>query len=262
MRRVVVTPATDVGLVARLYQCLLPHKADFDEWRVWVSTDDQQARDALVDFAAQHEWIVAIDEGGGPGAQTKMYRTCRDVGTLYARLDERLSWLSPAFLSTLFGYLREYTVFFLVFPSVQGNPFFDTHPTGALNDRPIVRMDAFAWHGSEFDAFQGRVPEDEATWLCRDRPFRLGKYTAVCGDAVCVLGDTPTPAAVVEAVQEASVEAAVEAAVEDAIDSVVIEQVFTPPSESTPAPIEDVSEPPPPPRKRRPSTRRSAKTTA
>lgn len=261
MRRVIVTPATDAVCVERLRGLLAAHRTDFDEWHLWLNTDDEAQREALRRVAAA-EWVHAVDAGPGSGRYgvPRFYSlkspspTCAsytDASTTYARLDERLAWLCPGFVKTLCEYQELNPAFFVVFANVVGDPYFHgpaSHatfaadieagragewevPARALEDRPVIDLHAATWLGSSFEAFGGRVALDETAWLCRDYPFTLGKQTAVCGPALCALvadgdGDPynqPEPA--------------------------------TPPPPEQPA---AAAEPPPAPRKRR-YTRRTAK---
>lgn len=267
MRRVIVTPATDAACVERLHGLLGAHRADFDEWHLWLNTDDEAQRQALRRVAAASDgWVHAVDAGPGSGrygvprfyslkAPSPTCASYTDASTTYARLDERLAWLCPGFVRALCEHQELNPAYFVVFANVVGDPYFhgpaphasfaaDVEggragawevPPRALEDRPVVELRAAAWLGSSFEAFGGRVALDETAWLCRDYPFKLGKHTALCGHALCAL-------------------------VGEGEDDPYNQPATPPPPPEEPAAAAAVPEPPAAPRKRR-YTRRTARVT-
>ena len=54
-----------------------------------------------------------------------------------------------------------------------------------LWDNEPLPLVAMGWNGAEFDQFEGRVSYEDMTFLCTERPSRIGRTSIVCGRALC-----------------------------------------------------------------------------
>ena len=310
MGRIIVTGVTQAARAMRLKRFLESQKDSFDEWHLWINTSDP----AQVPVVTE-PWIKIVNPGDGDGGSLSRFMPgyCGS-GTAYARLDENIAWMDPAFVKTLFEY-REGSSHFLVHANVvNSSPLAHVHerlgcitsraaasferPSFIIDDQvaktdkyiavvvasfkdsvaqgdteawtfgrwmlyhELVDLYAFAWLGSHFDVFGGRVAMEETPFLCRDYPRRYGMLSSVCGKALCirceedivsppVAAEEPVVAPVVAPVAaEEPVVAPVVAAEEPVVAPVVAAEEST-----TPPPPDAAASAPPAPRKRR-ATRR------
>lgn len=283
MKRVIVTPVTQAKLAQLLCAYLADQKQAFDEWHLWINTEDAKELEGIASLASSCDWITCVaPEGSNPQAGRlnlwRFHAGCTEAGSAYLRLDEDIVWLHPAFVQTLFEF-RESSPAFLVHANVVNNAFLarvherlglvpsaasvsaaafaeaahsrvlagiEAGDTGdwtfarwRLWQGEAVPLDAVAWLGAEFQAFEGRVPMDYEAWLCGERPARIGKENVVCGRALCVKHGH---------------------AGEAVLDRYLALIVKTEPDVVTTPPAPPPQEPPPPPaapRKRRASTRKT-----
>lgn len=100
MKRIVVTPATDVALLKRLLTVLEARRGTFDQWRWWLVGDEADLA-PLRGLAASRPWIAVDEMEFGRTNRARYHRLCHDPDSVYIRVDETVSWLAPEFFDAM-----------------------------------------------------------------------------------------------------------------------------------------------------------------
>lgn len=121
VKRIIVTPAGRRRYVEVLARHLAAQRSSFDEWHLWLNTENAED----IAFLRSQDAVVIEPEGSNPGeALLNIHRffpvDSREPGALYLRLDDDVVWMEPGFIDSMFSY-REKSDAFLVSANVVNN---------------------------------------------------------------------------------------------------------------------------------------------
>jgi hypothetical protein len=124
MRRIIVTPAGRQPYLDLLYRHLRAQKNDFDEWHLWLNTNNENDLRYCRDLAAQNSWIKTVDSRIPPNGNAAIHSFFVDYVSpdcAYLRLDDDVIWLSPNFVADMFEYRIAHPEYFLVYANIVNN---------------------------------------------------------------------------------------------------------------------------------------------
>lgn len=105
MKRIIVTPAGRKKYLELLSAHLESQKAFFNEWHLWLNTNNQDDID-YCNFLRDKNIakIINLPEKGDRNINTiyKFFSYCIEPDTLYLRLDDDIVWLEPFFINKMF----------------------------------------------------------------------------------------------------------------------------------------------------------------
>ena len=237
MKRIVVTPVTHASArLLGLAALLKAQRHSFDEWHLWTDGASGDLADVLA-LDPAGEWVrVSTPTGAYRAADGTLhtepcFSLCTDSGTAYLQLSDQIGWVDDAFVATLFEFRESTRYQHAVVHAAVGDETAGDESAGdeSAGDKVLVDpipLHAFAWMGSEFVPFAGRVPLDAEEFLGRQWPERIGRPNAVCGAARARFTPENTPDAQppTEAVAEVAAET-VTKAVPQAVPQAVAEAV-------------------------------------
>ena len=154
MKRIIITP----GGVKRNLSILLKHlnhqKNSFDEWHLWVNTENPENIAYMNKLIKTFNWIKKIEIPGSIDVE-RYYPLASDPNTAYLKIDDTIVYLDPTFVNTMFTARCEDTTHMLLYANIINNPII-TH----LHQRHGVfkytelttynRMDPVGWYSSDF----------------------------------------------------------------------------------------------------------------
>jgi len=160
MRHIVVTPAGRRRYLEILVKHLVAQKQDFDEWHLWVNTNDVEDIAYCHWLAEQHpSWIKCVSSTMPPDGNQSIHQFfayCIDPNTVYTRLDDDIVWLEPGFLRKMYNFRLSHPQYFLVYGTIVNNALTSyiyqqrgliDHSHGSCN---YEVMDNVGWKSAEF----------------------------------------------------------------------------------------------------------------
>lgn len=125
MKCIVVTPAGRKRYMALLFEHLKRQRADFQEWHLWINTNNSADIAYMEELEQQNpDWIKCVRAQGGVGnnwAIGQFFKHCVDPDTVYIRIDDDVVWLEPGFICKLAEYRVANPQPFLVYANIINN---------------------------------------------------------------------------------------------------------------------------------------------
>ena len=179
-----------------------PLHGSFDEWRWWL-VGDESGLSRLRALAASRPWIAVDEMEGCRTSRARYHRLCEDENSVYIRLDEATSWLSPTFFQAMSSAAARADVLTAhsnsVTPEIASPAALAAGDWGTgvvpLGHRAVTPLQCFAWSGKTYAKFGALVGSDEATFIFRTAPTkRRGLINVGVRGAACFVGDlAPDP---------------------------------------------------------------------
>jgi hypothetical protein len=162
MKRIIVTPAGRKEYLELLYKNLDKNKDEFDEWSIWVNTDNQNDIDYIEFLVKNNDYItsrylsIPIDPNGSHTATIcKFFEYCTDENSVYLRLDDDIVYIEKESIRKLFDFRLANENYFLVYGNILNNAII-THlyqQKGVCTNLPTVSYnceDEYGWRNGHF----------------------------------------------------------------------------------------------------------------
>lgn len=128
MKKIIVTPAGRKKYLELLHTNLNKCKDEFDEWVIWVNTDNKEDIDYMESLANSYDYIklqysdVTVDPNGSHTATIcRFFRNCIDENSVYLRLDDDIIYIKKGSIKDLFDFRIDNEEYFLVFGNILNN---------------------------------------------------------------------------------------------------------------------------------------------
>lgn len=124
MKRILVTPAGRKNYLEVLYTHLKNLKNEFDEWILWVNTENQIDIEYIEKLERENEFIkLQRTKIGvrGSGTIYHFFKESIDENSVYIRLDDDIVYVKPNSLNDLFDFRIKNPNYFLVYGNIVNN---------------------------------------------------------------------------------------------------------------------------------------------
>ena len=128
MKKIVVTPAGRKRYLEILHKNLHKCKDEFDEWVIWVNTDNSEDINFMEYLSSTYDYInlqyseVPVDPNGSHTATIcKFFEKCIDENSVYLRVDDDVVFIEKYSIKKLFEFRIENEQYFLVFGNILNN---------------------------------------------------------------------------------------------------------------------------------------------
>jgi hypothetical protein len=124
MKRILVTPAGRERYLEVLFNYLKNLKNEFDEWVLWVNTENQSDIEYMEKLESENEFIkLQKTKIGVRGNETicHFFKECTDENSVYIRLDDDIIYIKPNSLNDLFDFRINNPNYFLVYGNIVNN---------------------------------------------------------------------------------------------------------------------------------------------
>jgi len=128
MKKIIVTPAGRKKYLEVLHKNLYKCKDEFDEWVIWVNTDNQEDINYIETLSNHYDYIklqysdVPVDPNGSHTATIcRFFKNCIDENTVYLRLDDDVVYIEKGSIKNLFEFRIENEQYFLVYGNILNN---------------------------------------------------------------------------------------------------------------------------------------------
>lgn len=124
MKRIIVTPAGRKRYLEILFNHLKNLKNEFDEWILWVNTENVDDILFMEKLENENKFIkLQRTKIGVRGSQTiyHFFNECIDENSVYIRLDDDIVYVKPNSLKNLFDFRIKNPNYFLVYGNIVNN---------------------------------------------------------------------------------------------------------------------------------------------
>jgi hypothetical protein len=124
MKRILVTPAGRKKYLEILFNHLKNLKNEFDEWILWVNTENTDDIRYMEKLESENEFIkLQRTKIGVKGNETifHFFKECVDENSVYIRLDDDIVYVKPNSLNNLFDFRINNPNYFLVYGNIVNN---------------------------------------------------------------------------------------------------------------------------------------------
>ena len=119
---VITTPVHSKLLLSKLFACLESQRSCFNEWHLWINTQDQDTLNYCRYLSSNYHWIREIHREWGMhiGSQRicKFFNYTNDPNTIYIKINDSIVWLEHDFISKLVNFRKKHKDYLLVYPNV------------------------------------------------------------------------------------------------------------------------------------------------
>ena len=162
MKKIIVTPAGRKEYLEVLYKNLNKCRDEFDEWSIWVNTDNQSDIDFIKHLSSTNEYItlhylnIPIDPNGSHTATIcKFFEGCIDENSVYLRLDDDIVYIQKDSIRKIFEFRIENKDYFLVYGNILNNALITNlyQQKGVCTNLPTVTyncLDGNGWLNGHF----------------------------------------------------------------------------------------------------------------
>jgi hypothetical protein len=139
MRRILVTPAGRKRYLEVLLSNLKKVRDEFDEWILWVNTDDKFDISYMEQIENENDFIK-LQRSKIPVQECKsiyhFFKECIDENSVYIRLDDDIVYVKKNSLNNIFEFRINNPQYFLVFGNIVNNAIVSHlyQKKGILND--------------------------------------------------------------------------------------------------------------------------------
>jgi hypothetical protein len=154
MKKILVTPAGRKRYLEILLSHLKKVRSEFDEWILWVNTNDEIDIAYMEQIESENDFIkiqrLSVPYNGNQSIYS-FFKECIDENSVYIRLDDDIIYIEPNSLNKLFEFRINNPQYFLVYGNIVNNAII-THlyqQKGVLNDSIIFGykcMDENGWN--------------------------------------------------------------------------------------------------------------------
>jgi hypothetical protein len=124
MKKILVTPAGRKRYLMVLYSHLLNLRNEFDEWILWVNTENADDIQYMEKLESENDFIkLQMTKIGVRGNETicQFYKDCIDENSVYLKLDDDIVYIEPNSLKKIFDFRIENPQYFLVYGNIVNN---------------------------------------------------------------------------------------------------------------------------------------------
>lgn len=105
MKRILVTPAGRERYLSVLFNNLIKLKDEFDEWHLWLNTEDESDINFIFSLSEKNDFIKVIKNEirvNGSLSIHHFFKHCTDKDSLYLRLDDDIVYVKPGSIERVF----------------------------------------------------------------------------------------------------------------------------------------------------------------
>ncbi len=162
MKKIIVTPAGRKRYLEILHKNINKCRDEFDEWRIWVNTDNKDDIDYIETLSKNNDYIkldyldIPIDPNGSHTATIcKFFKKCTDVDSAYLRIDDDVVYIESGSIRDIFNFRIDHPEYFLVFGNILNNAIVTNlyQEKGIIKNFPHVSYnceDPNGWESGEF----------------------------------------------------------------------------------------------------------------
>jgi hypothetical protein len=162
MKKIIVTPAGRKRYLEVLYKNLQKCRDEFDEWVIWVNTDNDvdinyiQELNKVCDYIKLQYSEIPVDPNGSHTATIcKFFKKCIDEDSVYLRLDDDVVFIEKESIKKLFDFRIKNEQYFLVFGNILNNALITNlyQQRNILKNLPLVTYnceDEYGWRNGYF----------------------------------------------------------------------------------------------------------------
>jgi len=124
MKRILVTPAGRKRYLEILFEYLKCLTNEFDEWILWVNTENQDDIQYIEKLERENEFIKlqrATRDINGSESIYHYFEKCIDEDSVYIRLDDDIVYIKENSLNNLFNFRIDNPDYFLVYGNIVNN---------------------------------------------------------------------------------------------------------------------------------------------
>jgi len=206
MKKIIVTPAGRKRYLEILLKNLNKCRDEFDEWVIWVNTDNQEDISYIENLNNQYDYIrlqyseTSVDPNGSHTATIcKFFKKCIDDESVYLRLDDDVVFIEKESIKKLFDFRIKNEQYFLVFGNILNNALITNlyQQKNILTNLPLVTYnceDEYGWRNGYFAAdlhniFLNKAVENKVSDFFIDN-WVLSNFERCSINAISWLGKT------------------------------------------------------------------------
>jgi hypothetical protein len=206
MKKIIVTPAGRKRYLEILLKNLNKCRDEFDEWIIWVNTDNKEDIDYIEELPKLYDYInlqyseIPVDPNGSHTATIcKFFKKCIDEDSVYLRLDDDVVFIEKDSIKKLFDFRIENEQYFLVFGNILNNALITNlyQQRNILTNLPPVTYnceDENGWRSGNFaidlhNIFLSKASENKAQDFFMDN-WELSNFERCSINAISWLGKT------------------------------------------------------------------------
>lgn len=121
MKRIIVTPGGVKRNISLLLKHLYQQKDSFDEWHIWVNTENPTNIAYINKLIKLFTWVKKIEILGSSDVG-RFYPLASDPNTAYLKIDDTIVYLDPTFVSTMFKARCEDRKHMFIYANILNNP--------------------------------------------------------------------------------------------------------------------------------------------
>ena len=187
MKKIIVTPAGRKRYLEILFNHLKNVKNEFDEWILWMNTEDKNDIEYMLELERENNFIKTVPSKigvRGSGTIFHFFNDCTDINSVYIRLDDDIVYIKPDSLNKLFDFRIKNPEYFLVYGNIINNAIL-THlhqQKGIFNNKTLFGyhcVDNNGWnnpkaaelvHRTFFEKYKNNEIEDYVlfNWILKD----------------------------------------------------------------------------------------------
>jgi hypothetical protein len=151
MKRIIITPAGRIRFLEILYLHLLTKKNEFDEWHLWVNTDNEDDVEYIYQLEKENNWIktvpskLPIVKGYPVKTIVPFYEYCIDQDSMYLKLDDDICFIEKGSIDKIFKERQSNDKSLLVFGNIINNSIISHYyqKNNIISSEKLVTYDAF-----------------------------------------------------------------------------------------------------------------------
>jgi hypothetical protein len=152
MKKIIVTPAGRKRYLEILYEYLKSMKNEFDEWILWVNTNDINDINYMEKLAIENDFIklqIPLIKPNGSGTIYQFFSDCANEDSVYLRLDDDVIYIKPNSITDIFNFRMNNEQYFLVYGNIINNGILNHlhQRKGVLDDTFLFNYDCVDHNG-------------------------------------------------------------------------------------------------------------------
>ena len=157
MKRIIVTPAGRKRYLEVLLLNLIKRKDEFDEWHLWLNTDNEDDLRYMYKLAEEVSFVYLKHGQGSPNGNLSIgqfFKYCISLNSLYLRLDDDIVYVKKGSIRAMFE-KRQHDDSFLLIGNIVNNSIcsYLHQQTGSLKTEARIGYSAMSdagWKSSDF----------------------------------------------------------------------------------------------------------------
>lgn len=124
MKRILVTPAGRERYLSVLFNNLVKLRPEFDEWHLWLNTEDESDIRFIYSLSEKNDFIKVIKNEipvNGSLSIHHFFKHCVDKNSLYLRLDDDIVYIKPGSIQRVFSERQKNSDSFLLYGNTLNN---------------------------------------------------------------------------------------------------------------------------------------------